>query len=89
MNNDSLINIINIVDSIREESNRLTEDEEAYLYMYLTEKDTNLQIVEGYLNRLKTNKAKLLYLRRFAVAPGMFLQIVCFIFANNTEYLLT
>ncbi|CAG8616644.1 1911_t:CDS:2, partial [Acaulospora morrowiae] len=59
----SLDNIINTVQSLSEEPNKLGEDEEANLYVYLTDKGTKLADVEKLLNLYKTNNAKLVYLK--------------------------
>ncbi|CAG8618192.1 2418_t:CDS:2 [Cetraspora pellucida] len=59
----SLDNIVNTVQSLSEEPNKLSEDEEANLYVYLTDKGTKLADVEKLLNLCKTNNAKLVYLK--------------------------
>jgi hypothetical protein len=59
----SLENIVVILQSLSEEPNKLSEDEEVNLCMYLTNKDTNLAHVEKLLNTCMTNNAKLLCLR--------------------------
>ena len=97
----SLINIANIVQSLSEEPDKLDEDEEVNLYLFLTgnEKtiltgnETMLAGVENLCNRLPTNSAKLKYLRGLSKKSksesGMFIHYVfSVIFANNTEYLL-
>ncbi len=61
--NMSLDNIVVTIQSLSEESNKLSENEEANLYVYLTDKDTKLADVEKLLNLCKTNNAKLVYLK--------------------------
>ena len=89
----SLINIANIVQSLSEEPDKLDEDEEVNLYLFLTGNETMLAEVENLCNRLPTNSAKLKYLRGLSKKSksesGMFIHYVfSVIFANNTEYLL-
>ena len=66
----SLDNIISTVQSLSKESNKLSEDEEAGLYVYLTDKDTKLADVVKLLNFCKTNSAKLVYLRGLSKKSG-------------------
>ena len=90
----SLINILNIVRSLDQEPDQLSEDEEANLFVYLTgNNDTTLAEVENLCNHFQTNSAKLKYLRWLSLKTksesGMFIRFVfSVIFANNTEYLL-
>ena len=89
----SLVNILNIVRSLDQEPDQLSEDEEANLFIYLTGNDNILVEVENLCNRLPTNSAKLKYLKGLSKKSksesGMFISYVfSVIFANNTEYLL-
>ncbi|PKK77453.1 hypothetical protein RhiirC2_771325 [Rhizophagus irregularis] len=59
----SLDNIVATIQSLSEESNKLSENEEANLYVYLADKDTKLADVEKLLNLCKTNDTKLVYLK--------------------------
>ncbi|RGB37235.1 hypothetical protein C1646_757191 [Rhizophagus diaphanus] len=59
----SLDNIVATIQSLSEESNKLSENEEANLYVYLADKDTKLGDVEKLLNLCKTNDAKLVCLK--------------------------
>ncbi|GBB94480.1 hypothetical protein RclHR1_23620002 [Rhizophagus clarus] len=85
----SLNNIQNIVHSLSDEPDKLSEDEEVNLYVYLTGNETVLAEVENLCNRLQTNSSKLKYLRGLSKKSGSGM-LLCFsvIFANNTEYLL-
>ncbi|CAG8660548.1 17164_t:CDS:2 [Cetraspora pellucida] len=58
-----LDNIVNTVQGLSEEPNKLSENEEANLYAYLIDKYTELAGVEKLLNLCKTNTAKLVYLK--------------------------
>jgi hypothetical protein len=71
----SLINILNIVRSLDQEPDQLSEDEEANLFIYLTGNETILVEVENLCNLWQTNSTKLKYLRGLSKksAPGMFL----------------
>src|SRR3954471_13625348 len=71
----SLINILNIVRSLDQEPDQLSEEEEANLFIYLTGNDTILVEVENLCNLWQTNSAKLKYLRGLSKksAPSMFL----------------
>jgi hypothetical protein len=87
----SLDNINEIVQGLSGEPDKLSEDEEVNLYLYLTGNGTILAEVENICNLLQTNSAKLKYLRGLLKksGSGMFLRFVfSVIFANNTEYLL-
>ena len=66
----SLDNIVATIQSLSEEPNKLSEDEEANLYVYLTDKDTKLTYVEKLLNLCKTNNAKLVYLKGLSKKSG-------------------
>ncbi|CAG8569398.1 6329_t:CDS:2 [Funneliformis mosseae] len=59
----SLDNIVATLQSLSEEPNKLSEEEEANLYVYLTDKNTKLAYVEKLLNLCKTNNAKLVFLK--------------------------
>ena len=51
----SVDNILNIVQSLSEEPNKLSEDEEVDLYLYFTFNGSKLDNVEKLLNHCETN----------------------------------
>ncbi|RIA86762.1 hypothetical protein C1645_828796 [Glomus cerebriforme] len=59
----SIDNIIDIIQSLSNESNKLSEDETANLYVYLLDRNTKLADVEKLLGLCMTNNAKLVFLR--------------------------
>ncbi|PKY32552.1 hypothetical protein RhiirB3_450821 [Rhizophagus irregularis] len=59
----SLINILNIVQSLDQEPDQLSEDEKTNLFIYLTGNDTILVEVKNLCNLWQTNSAKLKYLK--------------------------
>jgi hypothetical protein len=85
----SLDNIANLVRSLSEESDELSENEEVNLYIFLTGNKTALAEVEYFCDHLQTKSAKLKYLRGLSnkskSESGMFIRFVfSVIFANNT-----
>ena len=66
----SIDNIVATLLSLSEEPNKLSENEEANLYIFLTNKDTKLADVEKLLNLCKTNNAKLVYLKGLSKKSG-------------------
>jgi hypothetical protein len=62
--------ILNIINSLTEETNALNEDEMVLLFENLTDKDTNTSDVEKFLTSFRSNKAKLSYLRAISKKPG-------------------
>src|SRR4051794_24067280 len=82
----SLDNIVVIVRSLSQETNKLSENEEVSLYIYLTGENTKLAVVERLLKLCKTNSAKLKYLRgisKNSVCGALLLLLTVIIFANN------
>ncbi|RIB22410.1 hypothetical protein C2G38_2174050 [Gigaspora rosea] len=61
------VTIVATIQSLSEEPNKLSGDEEVKLYEYLLEKDTRLNYVETFLNLCETNNDKLLYLKKLSV----------------------
>ncbi|CAI2200743.1 3721_t:CDS:1, partial [Funneliformis geosporum] len=70
-----LTNILNIVNGLASETNKLVDEELACLFKYLTKDITNLANIEKCLVACPNNNTKLLYLRELSKesSSGIFL----------------
>ena len=74
LNNISFNYIVSTVQNLHNDPMKLSETEEINLYIYLTEKDTKLAVVERFLKFCRTDRVKLFYLRELSkCVSGAFL----------------